>query len=210
LKGAVLDEKYAVYLQMMNESVKRLEKFSLQALLITQLRTGKYVRDIRAVWIDSEFQKALIEFEDHLAPKNLKIQCHISAATCHIDATLLQHLIYSLIENAIYYCNPDGMIDISGRSNPGNRYVITVCHSGQEFPEAILLNPLTIFSEENFIDGCPHLFLYTIRLIINNIQGKLLLRNLPGKGAEVEIDLLTVGQEQETEVTVNDLGNWIT
>lgn len=190
LKDANLDEKYAEYLRMMNKSVKRLEKFSLQALLITQLRTGNFIGEQKAIWVDTVFQKAISESDDQLKGKKLRLQCKIGPATYITDGNLFRYLIDNLIEIGINYCNTGGLIEISGRLISCNRYVLTLCHTGQAFPESVLLNPQALFSEENFTDSCPHLLLYTVRLILNHLHGELVLRNNQGgPGALVEITM---------------------
>ncbi len=209
LKDVILDEKYAEYLHMMNQSVKRLEKFSLQALLITQLRTGNDFGNSQTVWIDTEFHKTVMEFKDELHGKQIHVRSHIGPASIRMDMTLLRPLLSNLIENAMYYCKQEGQIEVTGRSAFNNRYLINVRHTGHEFPESLLTNPLTLFSEKEFVDGCPHLYLYTIQLIVNRISGKITLRNHSGKGAEVEIDLFSKMGEDHVTPSLSDRHTWV-
>jgi K+-sensing histidine kinase KdpD len=168
----------------------RLEKFSLQALLITQLRTGNFLGEPKTIRIETVFQESINEFDDQLKSKKIRLQSKIGPATYHTDGILFKYLIDNLIQIGINNCNTGGLLEISGWLISGNRYVLTLRHSGQAFPDSVLLNPQALFSEENFTDRCPHLLLYTVRLILNHLHGELVLRNNQGGlGARIEITL---------------------
>jgi DNA-binding response OmpR family regulator len=188
LKEAMLDAKYAGYLEMMNRSVRRLEKFSILALMITQLRTGKYRPSHDQVRIDRKVEQILGEFESEYGQKSLHIEINLGHTTGFIDDQLFHQLICQLLEIAICQTERQGMISITGGERSGNRYGLSIINTGKGYSESVLKNMNNLFSNDDFIDSDPGLLFHASRLILQTMQGGLMVFNNPQGGATIEVD----------------------
>lgn len=186
LKDELTEFKYVNYLNMMDESVKRLEKFSLEALLITELKTGKYVINYEP--IDLRFQIKELE-EKHcklIESKGLKIRCDLEIMNIYGDTFLIYQVLSNIFENAVI-CSPEnGMIKITGIVSE-DYYCLSIMDEGKGFPEFVFHNLEKSFINENFIDNNPGLGLYTAYTIMKFLNGDIKLSNNYYGGANVVI-----------------------
>jgi two-component system sensor histidine kinase/response regulator len=187
LKETNPDGKFAEYLNMMNESVRRLEKFSLQALLITQLKTGKYFIEKTDIDIDSQIKLSISELKASLDKKNLIVHCEIENAVLYEDLQLFHYALFNLIENAIRSSYAGGSIKITGRKQSDSAYYISIIDTGKGLPASVLKNANCLFSDDDFIDENPGLAIYATRLILEKMQGDLRVENNPPGGTAVQM-----------------------
>jgi two-component system, sensor histidine kinase and response regulator len=187
LKDICTDDTFAEYLNMMHESVKRLERFSMQALFITQLKTGKYDLEKTEIDIASQIENCVHELKTFVEEKNLAIHFDIEKALLNGDLQLFQYSLHTLLENAIKQSSHFGEIEIKGKKNEDQDYYLCISHTGKEFSESVLKNANSLFSDNDFIDENPGLAMYTIGLILNNLNGNLLINNNPDGGSTVQM-----------------------
>lgn len=179
------DKEYIDYINMLHESVKRLEHFSMKALLITQLKTGKYVYNFSTINIQKYIHEITSQFDSLTRKNNLKIHYNFEDITLYTDQYLLKSGLINLIENAIKYSPVNGLIKIEATRKAGYNCQIIISDEGNGFPEAILKNKNMIFYNNDFVDNNPGLGLYTTFLIIKSLNGEITLNNKADKGAEV-------------------------
>jgi two-component system sensor histidine kinase/response regulator len=196
LKETNPDGKFAEYLNMMNESVKRLEKFSLQALLITQLKTGKYFIEKTNIDIDSQIKLSIRELKASLEKKNLIVQCEIQNAVLYSDLQLFHLAMFNLIENAIKSSFTGGSIKITGRKQVDSAYCISVIDAGKGLPASVLKNANSLFSDDDFIDENPGLAIYATRLILEKMKGDLQVENNLTGGTTVQMIFSFIPESQ--------------
>jgi two-component system, sensor histidine kinase and response regulator len=187
LKKTNPDGKCAEYLDMMHESVRRLERFSLQALLITQLKTGKYVVEKKNIDIAAQIGLGISEHNASLEKKNLNVQCEIQEAELYGDLQLFHYAMYNLIENAIRSSFTGGIIKITSRKQSDSAYCISIVDTGKGLPASVLQNVDSLFSDNDFIDENPGLAIYTTRLILIKMHGDLLVENNKNGGSMVQM-----------------------
>ena len=177
------------YLQYLDESAKRLERFSYQALLITQLKSGKYIIQNENVSPQELFRNTTAHLKEKIDIKNITFHFRQDTSFDFIkgDKELITICFQRLVENSVKYSPVGGEVAISVFSDEQS----TVCEfidNGTGFPPKILENPFLPFvNAENHIDKNTGLNLLLIKLIMDAHQGRIeIFKNL-NKGATVRL-----------------------
>jgi two-component system sensor histidine kinase/response regulator len=189
IKSNCYDEKLTSYLEMMQSSVQRLEKFSMDALMITQLKTGMYKLNIVCLDIPDQIQQMIGEYMPAIQAEQIILQIDIKKAFIYTDEILFQYAFKNLLENAINYSPKNHIIKIKGDSIRKDYYQIQITDMGKGFPPEILENKYMLFFNDNFTDNRPGLALFTIKLIMRYLQGKLQLINSTEGGASALVKI---------------------
>jgi two-component system, sensor histidine kinase and response regulator len=189
IKESYRDEKLINYLEMMRISVSRLEKFSMNALFITQLKAGMYKLDIEYINVRSIIDYVMKQYIAKLEAENIRIRMEVKDSLICTDENLFQYTFRNLLENAIYHTPRNRSITIRGEKVKGNYYQLQVLDSGKGFPPEIINSKYRLFINENFIDSRPGLSLFTISLIMRYLKGKMQLANSVEGGASVLVKI---------------------
>jgi two-component system sensor histidine kinase/response regulator len=174
-------------IEILDSSVRRLEKFSMNALLITRLKTSP--SDIKKEVIDIEkiINDAVVLEQASLLGKNLTIT-HIqktSDARIYADPELVRKCILNILDNAITFSRFDGSVEII-ISRTEQHVVVEICDNGQGIPKDIIENGAELFSRgSEYNDKSTGIGLPLSRLIMDAHQGIIELQNNPGGGARV-------------------------
>ncbi len=171
--------------ETIHSSGSRLLKFIDKTILLCGLKTMTGVEG--AEWPIESIVEPVIESLAGLAAKSdVRVIKKLESQTLSCDAVLMGKAVTYVVENAIRFSPPGGMVEIQGtREAPGERYVITVSDQGKgialEMQDAI-------FSEFAVQDIAHHgegqgLSLATARKILELHQGSLQVRSEEGKGA---------------------------
>ncbi len=178
--------KYIDYLEM---SAQRLEAFSYQALLITELRMRKREIKQEAVPLDELVVSTKNSLLHKIEAKGiiLIIQKDQSIDEIKGDRELLQICFDRLVDNSVRFSEKDEVITINVFSENES----TVCEfidQSSGFPREVLDNPFQIFVlGEKHIDQNTGLNLALIKLIMEAHQGNIEISNNPTKGAKVRL-----------------------
>lgn len=189
LKQKCKDEKYIDCLNMMHESVKRLEKFSMKALLITQLKTGRYQPEYSRINLGHHIYEVANSMEIPIKKNNLTVHYMISDIELNADSYLLTNVLNNLLENAVYYSPRNGLIRIIVEKVSDCYCQLLISDEGNGFPESVLHDKSKIFFNDNFIDNNPGLGIFTTYLIIKTLKGNLILKNNSKRGATAIVRL---------------------
>ena len=191
IKSDINDEELLKYFEYIDVSSSRLEKFSLQALLITELRTNN--RSIEKVEIDiKESIKNIIQQDLHkksIIKKNLNILFDINPANLKVfaDQELYVKSIENIIENAVQFCRPGGNVIIKGYDSNSST-CIEIKDEGPGFSEKALNNLFKLFSPgENHIDMNMGLDLALVQLVMKTHDGSIEVKNRDKNGAIVKL-----------------------
>ncbi|MBN2524521.1 MAG: response regulator [Bacteroidales bacterium] len=189
LKDACMDKKYIDYLNIMNKSVKRLENFSMKALLITQLKTGLYHVNYSDTNLSQQIHEVIHLLDESIHKNNLKIKIEIDDFKLNTDKHLLKHIIFNLFENAVNYSPKNSTIRVMTEKESDYYCQFSISDQGNGFPNSVLKNENRIFSNDDFIDNNPGLGIYTTYLIVKILKGNLILENNGNKGATAIVRL---------------------
>ena len=189
LKDACMDKKYIDYLNIMNKSVKRLENFSMKALLITQLKAGLYHVKYSNTNLSQQIHEVIHLLDESIHKNNLKVKVEIDDFELNTDKHLLKHIIFNLFENAVNYSPKNSTIRVMTEKESDYYCQLSISDQGNGFPNSVLKNENRIFSNDDFIDNNPGLGIFTTYLIVKILKGNLILENNRNKGATAIVRL---------------------
>jgi two-component system, sensor histidine kinase and response regulator len=189
LKHELNDDKLPNLINILDISVSRLEKFSLTALTITELKTGNQNMMNGKIKMSVLIQNVLDKVSKLLNPKNNRIQLLPFTQEIEIkgDLKLLTICIENIIENAIKYSPAEGVITMNVK--PGNKLInCEISDQGKGFSESALNNLFKLFMPgEPHIDRNIGLGLAFSKLIMEAHSGKIEVENIKDEGALVRL-----------------------
>jgi len=189
LKGPVDTNEIAELVDMLDLSVSRLEKFALDALLITRLKTNFKISK-NVIQLEKLIIEVLDEFEDKLKAKNLKIIKTIQPARISIsgDVNLIKTCLNNILDNAIRYSPADAPIEV--RCYMEDKYIICeVRDHGRGFSREVIEQPFDLFiTDSKYADNQIGLELPIVKMVMDAHGGKATLSNSPEGGAVVRME----------------------
>lgn len=191
IRDELQNENISQLIDIMSHSVKRLEKFSKMALLITELRTRKIVLDIAIADLGSITDEVLNENSENITIKNIRtiIDLPNDGIQVQCDQELIKKCIENIIDNAIKYTPNEGVIHIS--SNQNSKYIsLIIKDEGSGISKGKMKNLFTLFSPDYHVDQNTGLGLAITKLIMETHKGSVKIYNSSDAGAVVELIFL--------------------
>lgn len=189
LKNKLDESELSNLINILDISVTRLEKFSLKALAIAELQTGRRkitLSNYNLKELIDDFLKINIET---LETKNLKVKIDPIPDdwTISADPKLLKIGFESILDNAVKFSPENGNIFIR-TVREESEVVCEIFDEGKGFSEAALKSPFKMF-----VPGEPHmdmnsgLGLSLVKLIMDAHSGKIEVANRKEGGASVKL-----------------------
>ena len=175
------------YIDIIDLSADRLERFSRVALLISSLRTKSYPLKLEKIGIYSILKDSCNDFTEQLDEKNLEIQFESTLNNDIIaaDSELIKETFNQLIENAIIYSNKNSKINVSISDND-NLVTVLIKDSGTGFSNEALENIFQPFGlGQDHIDKKVGLGLHLVKLIIDAHKATINIGNNKDGGSYV-------------------------
>ena len=190
LKQELEDSDLMDLLELLDESVTKLERFSRRTVMITRLKTGKHeIRHDRII-LNDLLRQAISSVQEEIDSKKLNLQLndfsHDLAMTGDID--LLVVCINSLLENAVQTTPYKGDVSVSITSDSDNSLICKISDKGPGFPEMIIksLNSSNLASDEHD-DYSVGMGLALCKLILCEHKGKIEIANSAEGGGIVTL-----------------------
>lgn len=181
--------KQNVLFNILDISVNRLEKFAMNALLITRLQTKQYKIVITNLDIIQIIQSLIDDNKSKLQEKDLEVNLNIKKSFRMIkgQSDLVNICIKNIIENAIYFSPDKGKITIDV-FNEENFSIIEISDEGNGFPEEIIKKGSKPFSPGlNYRDKSIGIGLPISNLIMDAHKGFMEIKNIAEGGAKVSL-----------------------
>jgi two-component system sensor histidine kinase/response regulator len=176
---------------ILDASVARLERFSLMALKITQLKMGRYNIDKQMFPLLLMIDSILNKLKSKVEHKSLQIEKIFEKTELQAkgDYELLSTCLHSIIDNAIKFSPSGGKITIK-INIVSDAIVIEIADQGAGFSKLALNNIFKLFSPgEKHINENEGIELALSKLIIDAHSGIIEAINLPERGALVKVTL---------------------
>jgi len=189
MKEAEMPEESKILLNMMDESVKRLERFYKKASIITSINTNTYKLVIEKIDIPDLITDIQEDIETELQKNrnSVILKNNENILEMHADVSLLKFCLKEILLNSVNYSAHNSNITVRLYSGKINR-CIEIQDSGKGFDINFLNKPLSILStgEEHF-DEKTGLSLAIVELALKKHGGKLEIGNNPEGGAFVKL-----------------------
>ena len=184
-------DKLAEYIAILDQSVERLERFSLSALQITEFKAGNRVVHKMNLKVKSHIEKSVTRLKNKIHKKRLHVLYNLNDdISINADPELFENCIYEIIDNAIDHSPENGKIVINIYSTEPDKVTIETLDSGEGFEQKILNNPFKFFvKSDRFIGKNIGFDLAYVKLIIDAHSGNIELSNTTEGGACVRLIL---------------------
>jgi two-component system, sensor histidine kinase and response regulator len=172
-------------IEILDSSVRRLEKFSLNALLITRLKTRSSDINKQLINIENIIDDAIVQEQASSLGKNLTIRYIKKTGDTRIygDPELVRKCIINILDNAITFSPYDGLVEIM-IYHPDQYVAVEICDSGHGIPSDIIEKGAELFSRgREYNDKSTGIGLPLAKLIMDAHEGSIELKNRPGGGA---------------------------
>jgi signal transduction histidine kinase len=178
-----------LFIDILDKSVSRLEKFSFSALQITRFKSGKQNVHFEKFEIIKPIEMVITTFQNQLAERKLVINTEITnQTTITADIELFKICIKELIENAIDYSPNNGIISLKSYEQNAEWIVVEIIDQGEGFQDKILNNQFKFFvKSDRFIGKNIGFDLAFVKLIMDALNGKIEINNIPDGGACVRL-----------------------
>jgi two-component system sensor histidine kinase/response regulator len=183
------DHEFGEFVNMLKVSADRLEKFSLTALVITQLHASNHKLVKSKVQLDELVNTSLDTLQSFAEVKNVKIASELTDSGIELMAEkdMVSRAIDSVIHNAIKYSPENGLVTVKVSKKIGRAFV-DVYDQGKGFSENALKNLFQPFGiGEEHIDKNVGLSLKATKMIMDAHQGEIIVNNIPGSGVQVQL-----------------------
>lgn len=188
LKSPIYTHEISDLIELLDSSVKRLEKFSLDALLITKLKTkpGETKKEIN---ISNLIDDVLKEDKEKLISRNIQIKRANGKFSGMIlgERELIKKCIGNVLENAVRFSSDHGIVEISCYS--GNEVIICeIKDNGKGFKVGAVDTVFELFTTDvEYMDNRIGIGLPVARLIMDEHGGDIVIANNPEGGASVKL-----------------------
>ncbi len=189
LKDPAYTREIGDLVEILDISVKRLERFSLDALLITRLKTKMLEIKKDRIQLSILIKEVLNEEKEKFQSRNIqvKLKNEIIGGLISGEAELIKKCIGNIFDNAILFSPQNGTIEI-------NTYVedqTIICEikdKGKGFASGAIDHIFELFTTgDACIDNCTGIGLPIAEMIMKEHGGSIIIGNTPGGGASVKL-----------------------
>ena len=188
-------------LQNMKKSAHRMNRLVSNLLDMARIESGMMRPNKQ--WCDTEdiIGVALRRVEENLGEHSINVEIMDTLPLIQADYSLLEQVLANLLDNAIKYSPPDGVITVSAQKK-GNEVLISVSDEGAGIPEKERHKVFDKFFRREF---CPDskgtgLGLSICRGIVEAHKGNIWVEGRPG-GGSIFILSLPLSAQQPKVVT---------
>lgn len=188
LKDPVSADEAKELVSILDSSVKRLEKFSLNALLITRLKTKPVVNKSK-IDLSKLINEILDEEKDAINTRGLTVRDNSGdrAFCVEGETELVKKCILNIFQNAVTFSPSGGLIEIKCY-NEGQKITLEISDNGKGIPDDIIDKGTEPFSKgAEYHDKSTGIGLPLAKLIMEAHGGDLILGNKAEAGALVKL-----------------------
>jgi len=178
IRNSNVDENMTKIFEILEVSVDRLERYALNALLITNLKTRKYKIELTSIPLIILVKDALDGYIEILNNKGIQLDVEISQdLIVKADKDLLTKCITSLLDNAVKFSPYNAKIIIKAYSVE-NGVLLEIIDNGEGFTPKALSNLFKLFMPgQTFVDQNEGLELALCKLIMEAHKGTIEAKN---------------------------------
>lgn len=190
LDGTIPPEKEREYLHTVSDEVKRLSRLVRAMLNMSKIESGEVKINQTDFDMLDVILQTLFSFEKNIEAKAVDIQgLDRDKVIVSADQDLIHQVVYNLIENAVKFVNPGGVISFGFRAQGGNTYV-TIRNSGAGLSREEVQHVFERFyktdKSRSLDTNGVGLGLYIVRSIVNLHGGEITVRSVEGEYCEFE------------------------
>jgi two-component system, sensor histidine kinase and response regulator len=194
LKGPVYASEIGSLIEMLDTSVRRLERFSLDALLITRLKTRGSEIKRESISLSKLFNEVVSENTEKIQSKNISIDKKFDLKNDFIlgETELIKKSILNILDNSIFYSPQKGSIEVKTYLD-GNFNILEVRDHGDGFTSKTKEHLSELFTlADKYRDNSKGIGLPIVKMIMEAHGGDVILENHARGGALVKIRFINI------------------
>lgn len=194
LDGTIPPEKQDYYLNIVSSEVSRLSKMVNAMLNISRIETGNLDLKFERFDVSKKLLSTLLGFEQLISNKNIEVEGldNLKEVKIPCDPSMIDQVIYNLIDNAVKFTNENGKISIETDEDEEFAY-FTITNTGQGIPPEHIKNVFERFykvDESRSTDvKSTGLGLYLVKTITELHGGKVSVESEPQKYTKFTVKL---------------------
>ena len=194
LDGTIPPEKQNYYLEIVSSEVKRLSKMVNAMLNISRIETGNLNLNLEHFDISKKLVNTFLGFEQLISEKNIEVRGleNIQEITLPGDSSMIDQVIYNLIDNAVKFTNNNGEISVEAGSDSNSVY-FSIKNTGKGIPPEHIKNVFDRFykvDESRSTDvKSTGLGLYLVKSITELHGGKVTVTSKPDEFTKFTVKL---------------------
>jgi signal transduction histidine kinase len=189
LKEPASASEISELVEILDVSVKRLEKFALNALLITKLKTKQFEIKKDKIHISKLINEVINEAKEKIQSENIQIKRNdeITGDLIYGEAGLIKKCIGNILDNAILFSPKDGTIEINTYIED-QTIICEIKDNGTGFAKGAVDRVFELFATGNARkDNSTGIGLSIAYMIMEAHRGSIIIGNNPGGGAFVKL-----------------------
>ncbi len=189
LKEPVTGSEIGELVEILDMSVKRLERFSLDALLITKLKTKKFEIKKDRIHLKNLLNEVLNGEKDKFQSRNLQVKFMdgIIGGIILGEVEMIKKCIGNVIDNAINISPKDSIIEINTYAEDQN-IICEIKDNGKGFATGVLDHQFELFTTgDEYKDNRIGIGLPIAKMIMEAHSGRIIIGNNPEGGASVKL-----------------------
>jgi signal transduction histidine kinase len=183
-------DEQARYIERILENTSRLSRLTQSILSLSQLENQEIVLQKEQYMLDEQIRRVLLGYESIWEEKNLAIDLNLEATPYYGNKALLAQVWSNLIDNAIKFSNPFGVLSIHCRP-VGNGVRVIVRDTGIGMSEEVIKRAFDKFyqGERSHTGQGNGLGLALVKRIITLCGGSISLESEVGSGTAITVQL---------------------
>ena len=194
LDGTIPPEKQNYYLEIVSSEVKRLSKMVNAMLNISRIETGNLTLNIDRFNVSNNLLNTFLTFEQLITEKNITVEGleELDSLIVPADQSMLDQVIYNLVDNAVKFTNNNGTIKIETKQD-SQSCCFSIRNTGAGIPPEHIKNIFDRFykvDESRSSDTkSTGLGLHLVKSIIELHGGKVTVKSEENKFTEFTVKL---------------------
>lgn len=111
-EGNLSDEERLEYLNIIISESERLSELSTNILSLSKYETLEIIQDKKTFRLDEQIRRAVVLMEPKWSAKEMNVNVELEEIRYKGNEDLTQQIWLNLLDNAIKFCNPSGLINI--------------------------------------------------------------------------------------------------
>ena len=176
-------------IEILDLSVKRLERFSLNALLITRLKTKQFEIKKDKILLSNLITEVINEEKEKFQLKNIQVKRNdnVSLDLISGEAELIKKCISNILDNAVRFSLDNSTIEIDTYVEE-QTIICEIKDNGKGFATGTIDRVFELFTTgDEYKDNSIGIGLPIAKMIMEGHGGSIIVGNNPGGGASVKL-----------------------
>jgi K+-sensing histidine kinase KdpD len=176
-------------IEILDMSVKRLERFSLNALLITRLKTKQFEIRKDRIHLSNLINEVLDEEKEKFQSKNIQVKRNdnISLGLIYGEVELIKKCIINILDNAVRFSPENNTVEIDTYVEE-QTIICEIKDNGKGFATGTVDHIFELFTtDDDYKDNSIGIGLPIAKMIMEAHGGSIIIGNNPNGGAFVKL-----------------------